>query len=251
MPKEKKRVEGRGKSGPKKGKTDPEKKIAKKGKTSSKKGKTSSKKAKSKPNKGKTSAAKKPSKAPTGKKNATPNGEKTTSKKRRPDKGKERAESSSDVDYDVLIVGGGLSGLTTAYYCLKGHPELTIGVFEAASVVRRPAASLQAFQDRVPNLAHQLGGRTYSADIETSPGGERIPVSIGGTWVMLEDWATLALGNEASDVFTRLRLAHCFQQETSTANRSNPICTPSTCTSIVGISRWSFTVISRPQRSTF
>ena len=44
----------------------------------------------------------------------------------------ERAPSHAEVD--VAIVGGGLSGLWTAYYCSLARPDLSIAVIESRRV---------------------------------------------------------------------------------------------------------------------
>jgi len=72
-------------------------------------------------------------------------------------------------DYDVIIVGGGLSGLTSAYRLQNAH--LKVALLEASN---------------------ELGGRTRSKVY----GGNSI--SIGGTWSILENTATLQLAAEVN-----------------------------------------------------
>ncbi|XP_076072289.1 putative flavin-containing monoamine oxidase A isoform X1 [Mytilus galloprovincialis] len=64
------------------------------------------------------------------------------------------------VDVDVLIVGGGISGLTAAYTISKRDPSLTCVVLEA--------------KDRV-------GGRTFSVPLKTGTGTDIF--DLGGQWV--------------------------------------------------------------------
>ena len=48
--------------------------------------------------------------------------------------GPARAPLSGDVQVDVAIVGGGYTGLWTAYYLLQRDPKLRIAILEAAAV---------------------------------------------------------------------------------------------------------------------
>ncbi|XP_071131291.1 probable flavin-containing monoamine oxidase A isoform X1 [Mytilus edulis] len=64
------------------------------------------------------------------------------------------------IDVDVLIVGGGISGLTAAYTISKRDPSLTYVVLEA--------------KDRV-------GGRTFSVPLKTGTGTDIF--DLGGQWV--------------------------------------------------------------------
>jgi glycine/D-amino acid oxidase-like deaminating enzyme len=45
-----------------------------------------------------------------------------------------RPALSEDLDLDVCITGGGFTGLWTAYYLARSHPELSIAVLEAETV---------------------------------------------------------------------------------------------------------------------
>merc|ERR1740138_1031477 len=63
------------------------------------------------------------------------------------------------LDVDVVIVGGGTSGLVAAKTLIQNNPQLTIHVLEQ--------------RDRV-------GGRTKNMDVPGYPG---VIVEVGGTWL--------------------------------------------------------------------
>lgn len=77
---------------------------------------------------------------------------------------------SPPYDADVIIVGGGLSGLTSAHYLTK----------EGVSVL-------------ILEATDTLGGRTRSIPLPT---GEL--VSVGGSWAMLDDRSILHLAKEVN-----------------------------------------------------
>jgi len=91
-------------------------------------------------------------------------------------KGKDRAEDEAALsletsqNLDVIVVGSGLSGLTVAYYLQKVGMNTVI---------------VEADQ--------QMGGRTRSLKLKTGD-----TVSIGGTWSIFENWATMDLANDVN-----------------------------------------------------
>lgn len=80
---------------------------------------------------------------------------------------------NSEIDCDVIVVGGGITGLATAWYVRQHHPETTVAVLEASPRVGGKIASAtvaghrvdcgpDAFLARVPGaveLADELGLR--------------------------------------------------------------------------------------------
>ncbi|XP_025082875.1 probable flavin-containing monoamine oxidase A [Pomacea canaliculata] len=66
----------------------------------------------------------------------------------------------SEIKYDVIVIGGGISGLTTAFHLKKRDPKLRIIVLEA--------------KDRV-------GGRTQTISLKSKDGTDKW--DIGGQWV--------------------------------------------------------------------
>lgn len=66
-------------------------------------------------------------------------------------------------NFDVVIVGGGISGLTAAYTLKKANPAINLVVLEA--------------RDRI-------GGRVWSIDLRTSPNGGTDKFDLGKVFVL-------------------------------------------------------------------
>ena len=67
--------------------------------------------------------------------------------------------------YDVIVVGAGLSGLSSAYFLKKKHPNLRMLIIEA--------------KDRV-------GGRTQTIEMKCTEDGHKEKWDVGGKLVCLE-----------------------------------------------------------------
>uniref|UniRef100_A0A914VWL7 Amine oxidase n=1 Tax=Plectus sambesii TaxID=2011161 RepID=A0A914VWL7_9BILA len=65
-------------------------------------------------------------------------------------------------NFDVVIIGGGISGLTAAYTLKKANPGISLVVLEA--------------RDRI-------GGRAWSVDMRTSTNGGTDRFDLGGQWI--------------------------------------------------------------------
>jgi monoamine oxidase len=74
------------------------------------------------------------------------------------------AIKESDVVYDVIVIGGGISGANAAYVMRKRSSDLKMLVLEA--------------KDR-------LGGRTQTIDLKCSKENQTSRWDIGGQWVGL------------------------------------------------------------------
>eukprot|EP00095_Tigriopus_kingsejongensis_P010566 snap_masked-scaffold1889_size25432-processed-gene-0.0 protein:Tk10566 transcript:snap_masked-scaffold1889_size25432-processed-gene-0.0-mRNA-1 annotation:"hypothetical protein DAPPUDRAFT_300978" len=66
------------------------------------------------------------------------------------------------MDFDVIVIGAGLSGLSAAWRLAERDADLKVGVFEA--------------KDR-------FGGRTLTVEVETVPNGPKDSFDLGGHWV--------------------------------------------------------------------
>ncbi|XP_071814119.1 probable flavin-containing monoamine oxidase A [Apostichopus japonicus] len=87
-------------------------------------------------------------------------------------------------DYDVIVIGGGLSGLTSAYYLLQNKPDCKVLVLEA--------------KDRV-------GGRTLTVQLQGSHGPDSW--DLGGQWICRSQhhilWLMGQLGIDSTPQWTQ------------------------------------------------
>eukprot|EP01102_Stenamoeba_stenopodia_P009672 TRINITY_DN285_c0_g1_i1.p1 TRINITY_DN285_c0_g1~~TRINITY_DN285_c0_g1_i1.p1 ORF type:complete len:604 (-),score=183.71 TRINITY_DN285_c0_g1_i1:271-2082(-) len=86
--------------------------------------------------------------------------------------------AASDKVYDVIVVGGGLSGLTCSW--------------RLGSRYNKEVLLLEASED--DKYGGYAGGRTRSYPLKIN--GEDHWVSVGGTWLLFEDWLALQLSKE-------------------------------------------------------